>query len=715
MTGGTSGRISLSDRLRSLRYAAPADTVWYHFFFGHIPRHKQDLIYSPLVPHEELRPVHYSHLGEHMRALDCVGSGAFALVFANLSRHDSRFVPTQGGLGVALAVRVAEVVDHAGRSGAAFAHGVATVKRRFTAGDLEMVATQLRRHMVARGPTLAGIDAYRAYYEAGQTAPSEAEGFLRRYMATIGDLPRGETGPPASYWGVEGTGPHSQILITYSDADSEDAIFGSAARLAALLAQSDVRWSAIGIGCKNPLTEPVSILFAPEGRPLGDAKPDLRCPLAALPHDDQELMSRLFRAVQRPFASLLPSRRAVVAPTPNRARPEEPDRSSLREGTPELEALRERAPRQLSPTPVGEPRPVHADDIADAVSALTMGAADRMAPEPAARGLWEAEAPARSAPDAADLLPTAGRRTPVAAGPRPQATLGDFDDRPTEVDGSSPGRLGALDVAAEAPTEDWDRHRGATATATTRAADDPSVPPPVPPGNEVTQVIAHRVAAIPFGPMPSPADNRPGEGEDLRPRGPWKKILAPLLLIGGPVSLFVLWLSTTSPITSPPPVALVDVAQEGAASPESGPLPKDTPIPRSQPETPPPTRRGPAPAVQSPARYRGAKKGSTGKVPPGARPPASAGVAPPPLTRDDSPPPPAPKDGGTPSAPAPGKGSDAAGQRGGTAVTTEEGDEQEDLLIGDSNRSRRPALDGGVGRVASPRAADAASPAQEPR
>jgi len=290
------------DRARkSLEYAVPTyepppEAAWYHFLHGNVPGHQIDFIYRPEVPHGRLAQQHFSHLARLVKYIEPRRGSAFAFAIGNLSRDDTQYEPGRGGVALIFGLRIRGVKDHTGRQDPPFCHAAAMIDRHLDAATIERAASALHDELLL-GPR-SGADAsgfYHAYIErAGDRAAlaSLFQGYIRHFDA----LPA--PGPSAlghRFSAREGAAP-PRIVIVHGDEEPFGAIAACAARIAAVLIESDIRWTVISSGREADVPGGVSVRFVPAREAVSEAKGGVTWRLEDVPDELSVIARELFGA-----------------------------------------------------------------------------------------------------------------------------------------------------------------------------------------------------------------------------------------------------------------------------------------------------------------------------------------------------------------------------------------------------------------------------------
>jgi hypothetical protein len=230
-------------RYRSPQYEPVAGEVWHHVLYGHVPKHQMDFILRPVVPYHRLRPQHLAHLGALIKFLAPAADESYSFSIGNLSCDDTQHLPGRGGLALMLGTRIAGLRDHALRDSPVFAHAIVCIDQRLDPELLHAVAVRFKERVLREG-----LGWYNSYYGIGQ--PDAGERTLA-YIRSFTDLPDPDSESEAPVWFHETPPPYNLIYIQCGAADFSQ-IAWCAARLAAILYRTGLRWTSISTG-----TEPV--------------------------------------------------------------------------------------------------------------------------------------------------------------------------------------------------------------------------------------------------------------------------------------------------------------------------------------------------------------------------------------------------------------------------------------------------------------------------
>ena len=272
-------------------YHEPDDTPWYHFLHGNVPGHQIDFMYRAEVPQGPLTRQHFSHLARLMKYIEPQAGCPYAFAIGNLSRDDTQHEPGHGGVALMFGLRIQGITDHAGRQDPPFAHAVASIDRKLDRSELLATAGVFHRHVLAAAQS---AEWYRSYVRCAAEAPAGMTDVLAEYVAGFSDLP---SPPPSSLglkWTVGESTPPARIVIVHDDDAPFGVIAACAAKIAAVLFPSDIRWSAISNGREADLPNGVTVrlVAASNVTPADDARGVHR--VEEVPDDEEEIARQLF-------------------------------------------------------------------------------------------------------------------------------------------------------------------------------------------------------------------------------------------------------------------------------------------------------------------------------------------------------------------------------------------------------------------------------------
>lgn len=274
-------------------YQAADDPPWYHFLHGNVPGHQIDFMYRPEVPQGQLTRQHFSHLSRLLKYIEPQESCPYAFCIGNLSRDDTQHEPGHGGLCLIFGLRIQGVTDHAGRQDPPFAHGIAAVDRALDRSEILTAAGVFHRHVLAAAQS---ADWYRRYVHAATNAPADVASVLAGYVAGFSDLPTLAPSALGLRWTMAGAAPPPRVVIVHEN----DAPFGliatCAAKIAAVLYPSDIRWSAISNGREADVPNGVTVRLVAERNLVAADEARGAYRLEDVPDDPEEIARELFGA-----------------------------------------------------------------------------------------------------------------------------------------------------------------------------------------------------------------------------------------------------------------------------------------------------------------------------------------------------------------------------------------------------------------------------------
>lgn len=346
-------------------YRAHESEAWYHFLHGNVPGHQIDFMYCAEVPQGPLTRQHFSHLSRLMKYIEPQTNGVYAFTIGNLSRDDTQHEPGHGGIGLIFGLRIRGVTDHAGRQDPPFAHAIVTVDRQMDEETLLAAARTFHRHVLGAAES---ADWYRSYVRCMHEAPASVAEILANYVSGFGDLPTPADSALGLKWITKGAAQPRRIVIAHDDSAPFEVIARCAARIAAVLYQSDIRWTAISNGREADVPNGVSIRFLGESDiSAADHELGVRR-LEDVPFREEEIARQLFGAstsiVEKPvvrgwrdrYSALPASKESTDEPSIDVPRPSwEGAAPAFRPGAARpAPRERESGPPRLTPIPVNE-------------------------------------------------------------------------------------------------------------------------------------------------------------------------------------------------------------------------------------------------------------------------------------------------------------------------------------------------------------------------
>lgn len=244
-------------------YEAPTGAAWFHFMHGNVPGHQIDFIYRPRIPEGPLSRQHFGHLSRILQYIEPRDRDEQAFAIGNLSRDDTQHEPGHGGIALVFGLRVHGARDHAGREEPSFSHAIVAVDRDLDEEALVSAALVFRQRLVeSTRPTEDGVGFYHAYTSCGEDR-LRAGALLRAYVSDFDDLPVPLPSRSSLRWTAEGVVQPKRIVLVHDDGASFEDLARCAARIAAVLYTSDVRWTVISNGREADLPNGTTIRLVP--------------------------------------------------------------------------------------------------------------------------------------------------------------------------------------------------------------------------------------------------------------------------------------------------------------------------------------------------------------------------------------------------------------------------------------------------------------------
>jgi hypothetical protein len=273
-------------------YQAPDGAPWYHFLHGNVPGHEIDFIYRPDVPQGPLTEQHFSHLARLMKDIEPPTRGLYAFAVCNLSRDDTQHEPGHGGVALLFGLRIHGALDHAGRNDPPFAHAIASIDRQLDPTILlESARVFHQRVLGATGPS----GWYPDYVRCATEGPFAARRTLEAYVTSFEDLPPPKPSTMGLKWTSRGARLPKRVVIVHEEDASFESIARCAARIVAMLYQSDLRWTSISNGREADVPNGMSIRFVAQ-RDLVTDPADSVHQIHEIPEEEAEIAQKLFDA-----------------------------------------------------------------------------------------------------------------------------------------------------------------------------------------------------------------------------------------------------------------------------------------------------------------------------------------------------------------------------------------------------------------------------------
>ncbi|NUQ74542.1 MAG: hypothetical protein HUU21_13385, partial [Polyangiaceae bacterium] len=277
-------------------YDLRSGEAWFHFLHGNVPGHQIDFIYRPKVPQGPLTRQHFSHLSRLMKYIEPRHGHAFAFEIGNLSRDDTQYEPGRGGIALIFGLRIKGATDHAGRQDPPFCHSAVLVDRHLDGEAIYAAATQFYQKLLPDEESRAeGSGWYHTYVQYAQN-PDALVPLLKGYLADFEDL---YTPPPSGLtfrWSVEGSTPPRRVVIVYPDRADFASIAYCMARIASVLVESDIKWTAISNGREQDVVGGLTVRFVPQREASAEASDVVLMYMEQVPESPAEIAAQLFNA-----------------------------------------------------------------------------------------------------------------------------------------------------------------------------------------------------------------------------------------------------------------------------------------------------------------------------------------------------------------------------------------------------------------------------------
>jgi hypothetical protein len=277
-------------------YRLDKNEAWYHFLYGNVPAHQIDFIYRPEVPQEPLTRQHFMHLSRIVKYIEPRPAAAYSFAIANLSRDDTQFEPGHGGVAFVFGLRIKGARDHAGRQDPPFCHSAAVVDRHLDAQSLYGIAVQFYQKLLPDEESQAqGSGWYHTYVAHAENSDALVP-LLKGYLADFADLLVPEPGRLGHRWTADNATAPKRVVVVYPDRADFATIAYGMARIAAVLIESDIKWTAISNGREHDVAGGLTVRFIPQREVANEPTGAVSLRLEHLPDDPAEIAAQLFHA-----------------------------------------------------------------------------------------------------------------------------------------------------------------------------------------------------------------------------------------------------------------------------------------------------------------------------------------------------------------------------------------------------------------------------------
>ncbi|HRI64936.1 MAG TPA: hypothetical protein PK156_11870, partial [Polyangium sp.] len=278
-------------------YQAAENTDWYHFLHGNVPGHQIDFIFRPNIPQGALTRQHFSHLTRLMRYIEPRHESTYAFTIGNLSRDDTQYEAGHGGLALIFGLRVHGAIDHAGRQDPPFCHAVVCVDRHLEAPTIYEAALRFQDQLLYQPHTRTdGTRWYQSYVINAQHMPQSALAEMYAYVGAFNALPALGPSDLGLRWTGEGANVPRRVVIVYPDRTPFAVLAEHMSRIAGVLVESDIRWTAISTGREQDLSGGTTVRFVPEREAVQEPEDVVLLPLDQVPIEPRDIATQLFGA-----------------------------------------------------------------------------------------------------------------------------------------------------------------------------------------------------------------------------------------------------------------------------------------------------------------------------------------------------------------------------------------------------------------------------------
>ncbi|TKD09137.1 hypothetical protein [Polyangium fumosum] len=287
----------VSAEYQALTYQGPPDAVWYHFLHGNVPRHQIDFIYQPAIPQGTLTQQHFSHLARIVKYIEPRQGAAYAFAIANLSRDDTQYEPGRGGVAFVFGLRIKGAEDHAGRQDPPFCHSIVCVDRHLDGAAVYGSAVAFYHKLLPdQESRVEGSGWYHTYVSAVQQRSDAVEQVIRGYIQDFDDLPAPSPSGLGLRYTAENSTPPRRVVVVYPDQAPFEVLAHCAARIAQVLVESDIRWTAISNGREQDVLGGLTVRFIPERDAVQEPPDVVLVHIDQVPQDPREIAEQLFGA-----------------------------------------------------------------------------------------------------------------------------------------------------------------------------------------------------------------------------------------------------------------------------------------------------------------------------------------------------------------------------------------------------------------------------------
>jgi hypothetical protein len=277
-------------------YKLEPHQAWFHFLHGNVPGHQIDFMYRPSVPQSPLTRQHFSHLSRVVKYIEPRHANAYSFAITNLSRDDNQYEPGHGGVAFIFGLRIRGARDHAGRQDPPFCHSAALIDRHLDAQTLYGIAVQFYQKLLPDEESQAeGSGWYHTYVKHAED-PEKLLPVLNMYLADFADL---HVPPPSRLsvrWSVEGATVPRRVVIVYPDRVDFMTLAYCMARIAAVLIESNIKWTAVSNGREQDVAGGLTVRFVPMREAMEASSNEALLYLEQVPENPAEIAAQLFNA-----------------------------------------------------------------------------------------------------------------------------------------------------------------------------------------------------------------------------------------------------------------------------------------------------------------------------------------------------------------------------------------------------------------------------------
>lgn len=254
------------------------ETIWHHFLHGHPDG---GFIHRPDAAAGGLSRQHVRQIARLMKRLAPRSPGEPAFAIGNLERDEMG-----GGIVIAVATSAPSFSGRVPTGELPFCHAIALVDRFLDEHVIFAALAALYKAILPDEDGISFARTYRRHAKDPAVASALVHSYLREF-ATV--LPAPRPCPLVLRWtDMHLDGPRCTQIAHAPEAPFE-VLAAAAARIAAMLAASDVPWAWVSTGPEADAPDGLAVHFVPASAVVGEKNGVQVLPLAELPNEDEEL------------------------------------------------------------------------------------------------------------------------------------------------------------------------------------------------------------------------------------------------------------------------------------------------------------------------------------------------------------------------------------------------------------------------------------------